>query len=282
VWVRDIRQVVEDAIVRAKPTNGKVTLIGYSAGAIRVGRALYQSDADVPWNRRDDVEFVMQKTERVVFMSPAMLGPNEEAATAAVPFATFPLTLTAKSREDRWDMLEERHLACTGHVVEGSRDQQWDQILAQDPIGAQWGGSDPERPLGLMRSPTFSTYGFNPSVGGKIDKPVLVLQGMDDTQAQPANSCALYNTLGTTRKVLVQVDCASHQMHIEGCSGTRCAHSEPAYGTPGTANFEGPHTTVQAALVEWIKDGRFNGSEAGRYVVGTNGVVSAGAGKCPP
>jgi pimeloyl-ACP methyl ester carboxylesterase len=40
VCVRDIRQVIEDAIARTQPTDGKVALVGYSLGALRVGRAL--------------------------------------------------------------------------------------------------------------------------------------------------------------------------------------------------------------------------------------------------
>jgi hypothetical protein len=32
VWVRDIRQVIDDAIARAEPTDGKVALLGYSLG----------------------------------------------------------------------------------------------------------------------------------------------------------------------------------------------------------------------------------------------------------
>ena len=37
VWVRDIRQVIDDAIARAGPTGGTVTLIGYSLGALMLG-----------------------------------------------------------------------------------------------------------------------------------------------------------------------------------------------------------------------------------------------------
>jgi hypothetical protein len=39
VWVRDIAQTIEDAIARAHPTDGKVTLVSYSLGTLRVGRA---------------------------------------------------------------------------------------------------------------------------------------------------------------------------------------------------------------------------------------------------
>jgi pimeloyl-ACP methyl ester carboxylesterase len=38
VWVRDIGQVIDDALAQAQPKDGKVTLIGYSLGAMRVGR----------------------------------------------------------------------------------------------------------------------------------------------------------------------------------------------------------------------------------------------------
>jgi predicted alpha/beta-fold hydrolase len=48
VWVRDIRQVIDDAIARSQPSNGQVTLIGYSLGALRVGRTLHQATRSFP------------------------------------------------------------------------------------------------------------------------------------------------------------------------------------------------------------------------------------------
>src|SRR5215207_4628319 len=44
VWVRDIDQVIDDAIERAQPTDGKVTLVGYSVGGQHVGRTLYANN----------------------------------------------------------------------------------------------------------------------------------------------------------------------------------------------------------------------------------------------
>ena len=41
VWVRDIDQVIDDAIERARPTDRKVALVGYSVGGQHVGRTLY-------------------------------------------------------------------------------------------------------------------------------------------------------------------------------------------------------------------------------------------------
>ena len=82
VWVRDIAQVMDDAIARAQPTDGKVTLVGYSLGALRVGRAL------------DAAKFpgIVDKVDRVAFLSPFFGGPTEETPPPQ-GFVTFPLTL---------------------------------------------------------------------------------------------------------------------------------------------------------------------------------------------
>ncbi len=69
VWVRDIRQVIDDAIARAHPTDGKVTLLGYSIGAQRVGRALYADNPVLPGSAG-----TIAKVNRVVFLSPLFGG----------------------------------------------------------------------------------------------------------------------------------------------------------------------------------------------------------------
>jgi len=291
VWVRDVRQVVDDAILRAQPASGKVTLIGYSAGAPRVGRALYQSAADYnrPWLRRDDIDHVRDSTDRVVFIAPLLIGPNEEPEETDMnpangPFITFPLAISGRVTTGRWDMSAARHLVCTGHYVSGSAEEQFEQTLARDALGSQWGGTNPADPTGVSRVPTFSTYGLNANVAPKIDKPTLVLQGLDDSQARPELTCPFYNALPAENKVLVELDCASHTMLVEGCSGTRCEHEDddipPAYGTRGDDTWAGPSRTIQAALVEWINDGKFHHERSGRFLVDTSGVVSASAGVC--
>lgn len=64
VWVRDIRQVIDDAIARTRPTDGKVTLVGYSAGGQRVGRTLYAANPILSGS----AEYIA-KVSRVVFVS---------------------------------------------------------------------------------------------------------------------------------------------------------------------------------------------------------------------
>ena len=61
---------------------------------------------------------------------------------------------------------------------------------------------------------------------------------------------------------------------LQGCSKQRCT---PASGTPyggqPSAPWAGPHSTLKAALTEWIKSGTFNGAASGRFTVDASGVA---------
>jgi hypothetical protein len=78
-----------------------------------------------------------------------------------------------------------------------------------------------------------------------------------------------------TDKVLVRIQCASHQMSAEGCGGLRCDDGDDStlpYGDQ-TQRWSGPYRTVAAAIVEWTKSGTFDGSRFGRYGVDPGGIV---------
>jgi pimeloyl-ACP methyl ester carboxylesterase len=271
VWVRDIRQVIDDAIARARPADGKVALIGYSAGGGRVGRTLYAANPVLPGSAA-----YIAKVSRAVFLSSIFrLGPTEEPPAVAAP--TFPLTLTTRAGSNGgWAMPAGRDAACGGHVIPGSQDRLWAQMMEHDTLGREWGGGDPAHPAGLNRSPTFSTYGWDDTVAGRLSTPALVFHGLDDTAAPPANATAIYEALPVANKVLVRVQCASHALLWQGCAGPRCT---PASGTPygGTAGapWAGPHATLKAALIEWIKRGTFNGAASGRFTIDASGVAGA-------
>ncbi|MFD7626311.1 hypothetical protein ACFV7Q_09720 [Streptomyces sp. NPDC059851] len=276
VWVRDIRQVIDDAIARAQPTDGKVTLIGYSLGAERVGRTLYAANPVLAGSAE-----VIAKVNRTVFLSPIFGGPTEET-TPPGGFATFPLHVTpfTTAAAGTWLMPPAREAACTGHVIPGSPEQFAAQLRQQETVGREWGGDAPDNPTGLTRSPTFSSYGWNTTVAGQLTPPTLVVQGFEDlgVPGGVANSSAIFNALpaSMTNKALVQVRCASHALHLEGCSGPRCTPQSgtPYGGRPGEP-WAGPHATLKAALTEWIKNGTFNGATNGRFTVDESGVASA-------
>jgi pimeloyl-ACP methyl ester carboxylesterase len=274
-FVRDIRQVIDDAIARAKPTDGKVTLLGYSFGGQLAARTLYAANPVLPGS----ADYI-GKVNRVVFLSSIFGFPTEETPPPT-GFATFPLRVGDPSSvaAETWRMSPEREAACTGHVVPGSPEQLRSQLLEQETVGREWGGTDPNNPTGLVRSPVFSSYGWNTTVAGQLTTPSLVIHGLEDTTAPPANSSAIFNALpaSMTNKVLVQVQCASHALPQEGCSGQRCAPESgtPYGGRPGKP-WAGPHATLKAALIEWIKNGTFNGAANGLFTVDESGVASSG------
>ncbi|HTI76899.1 MAG TPA: hypothetical protein VL634_18005, partial [Mycobacterium sp.] len=133
-----------------------------------------------------------------------------------------------------------RESACAGYQVDGSGEQAWRQLMKLQ------GDS-----TGLLRLPTFSSYGFNEAVAGHLSLPTLVMQGLDDVVV-PSSGSALYNALPPSipNKVLVQVDCATHEML-----------------------WERAHSTVTATLAEWITNGTFDGAQAGRFTVDASGTA---------
>ena len=286
VWVRDIDQVINDAITRnrrtyggAGPDGNKVALVGYSVGGQHVGRTLYAdnqneqllyADDDVKVEDLHNRENIIDKVSRVVFLNSFFgvipgqpgVGPTEEPANPFGP-PTFPLTLNRKLGSDAlWTPFTAA--ACTGRIIPGTKDRVWAQTMENDTVGRGWGN-----PPGLNRSPTFSGYGWNLDVAGKLSKPALVIQGLEDgvLPTGPTTGRTIYNNLykdlpayPRSKKVLVEVDCASHVLQWEGCDGAGCT----------------PHyVTLQKALIEWIKSGTFNnGAPSGIFNVNRSGVVS--------
>ncbi|MBT2440150.1 alpha/beta fold hydrolase [Streptomyces sp. ISL-36] len=270
VFVRDIGQVIDDAIARAKPRGGKVTLIGWSFGAAYVGRTLYAANPVIPGSAD-----VIKKVDRAVFQSSPFGTPTEEV-TPPGGFPTFPTRLTQEENILSGPTLPPgRDAVCTGHRIPGTQEQLWQQMMEEDPLGSTWGGSDPAHPAGVSRAPTLNLYGWNATVAAQQSTPALVIHGLDDTVAAPSGSTVLYNSLTVRNKVLVQVECGSHLLHLGGCTGPRCTPESgtPYGGRPGRP-WAGPHATYQAAVIEWIKAGTFDGAVNGHFVVDANGVAN--------
>jgi hypothetical protein len=167
---------------------------------------------------------------------------------------------------------------CSGRVIPNTPLEFAEQILDLDPLGATWGGYDPGHPTGLLRSPTFTRNGWNREVAATFTIPTLIFQGADDQTAFSQNSKNIFDALtSVTNKVLVQVECGSHQFLLEGCSGNRCDDQNPdttPYGQDSQV-WAGPHSTIAAALIEWIKYGTFDGSDCGHFIVNPSGVVGS-------
>ena len=275
VFASNIMLVIDDVIARVRPRGNKVVLVGNSFGGPSVARTLYRLG-----------EGAGRKIQRVVFLS-ALFNrfggvpvdtnlPTEEADLPAVERSTsFPLTV---ARLGGWTGVTSsaRDGFCTGRVVDGAPAALRTHLLGLDPIGSAWGGGDPDRPTGLLRSPTFSLYGWNRPVAATFTVPTLILHGADDTVAPVSNSEAMFDALTSVEeRVLVQVQCGSHMVQQEGCSLARCDDRDAAttpYGSD-TAVWEGPSSTISAALIEWVRHGTFDGSACGRFDVDASGIA---------
>jgi len=288
VWVRDIDQVIQHAIERADPADDKVVLVGYSVGGQHVGRTLYAGNPRGGQQLKERAE-IIDMVSSVVFVNSLFGGPPEEVDPFTPP--TFSLTVNGRpGSDDLWKLTEP--VPCTGRVIPGTRDQVWKQTLEHDPVGSEWGGDDPNNPTGLNRAPTFSGYGWNSTVARQLKKPTLVIQGLKDgvlpnvpnstEQVGPKTGEAIFKNLtAAEHKVLVQIECASHVLQWEGCAEgfdpppERCtpAGGGIPYGETEPVPWSGPHATFKTALIEWIKDGRFNKKEDGSFIVDESGVA---------
>jgi pimeloyl-ACP methyl ester carboxylesterase len=273
VFVRDIRQVIDDAIKKAHPSDGKVTLVGYSAGGMFVGRTLDPANPNVLLPNSADY---IAKVNRVVFLSSLFNAPATEPPASVL--ASFPLHVyDATDLATTWKMLPDRDAACTGHVVPGSPQQLWTQITERDPVGREWGGDVLGQPTGLARSPVFSSFGWGPAAASRLTPPTLIIHGAEDQVFPVTNGSDIYTNLpGTmTNKVLVTVSCASHGLLFEGCSGPRCVPppGQTPYGGTAGAPWAGPHSTFTAALIEWITNHTFNTHPSGQFTVDESGVA---------
>jgi pimeloyl-ACP methyl ester carboxylesterase len=268
VWVRDIDQVIDDAIERARPRDRKVVLVGYSLGGQHVGRTLYADNPNEQLlyaddNVNEDIhnrDKVIEKVSRVVFLNSVFFlsGPTEELDPFGPP--TFPLTLDNRAGSDAlWTPVNPDPQACPGRIIDGTKKQVWDQTMEHETVGRDWGTtpwSGSGSTGGLNRAPTFSGYGWNKTVAGQLSTPTLVMQGLEDRvlPTGPKTGHAIYDALpaSMTNKVLVEVRCASHALLWEGCAGAGC--------TP-------PHDTFKTALIEWIKSGTYKGHSNGSFTV---------------
>jgi pimeloyl-ACP methyl ester carboxylesterase len=288
VWADNVIRVIDDAIARARPDNNKVVLVGNSLGGVTVARALYPLGKK---QAEDQVENpVVNKVERVVFLSSLFNRLPGQVTDVDLPtvespeadeVASFPMAVFDSSEVNQ----PEGDSNCPGRGIPGLKDELWKQLMDHEELGRNWGEIDPvtKKPVGRLRAPTFSNYGWNPTVAGEFTIPTLVLHGLKDATSPPSNSHNIFNALTkVTNKVLVQVECAGHAMLWEGClddpksDRKRCNdgndNTKP-YGGDSQV-WAGPYSTVTAALIEWVKHGTFNGASNGHFVINESGVVS--------
>ncbi len=145
--------------------------------------------------------------------------------------------MTAQSQTDfkaNWD----RQVGCAEQYEPAASAAVWTEMLASDPVGATWG-------LGVRRAPQVPTWGFNQAVVAKMQTPFLMVTGAHDKQVAPERVRDLYADLGSKEKVIIDLACSSHN-----------------------AMWERNRLLLFKASLEWLKDGKVNGTSEGELKLG--------------
>lgn len=178
----DIDGVV--SYIRALRKVDKVSLVAWSLGGPRAGGYAAQHP---------------EKVRSMVLLAPAY-NRTAEAAAPALPRAGVAFNTQSKAEFiANWD----RQVGCSDQVEPSVREAVWSDMLASDPVGATWG-------TGVRRAPSTTTWGWNAAMAAATKVPALIIAGVHDKQVTPDRVRPLYDDLGSSRKVLIDLGCSSH------------------------------------------------------------------------
>ncbi|HEU5259122.1 MAG TPA: alpha/beta fold hydrolase [Vicinamibacterales bacterium] len=201
--------------VRALRGVDRVSLVAWSLGGPRSGGYAARNP---------------QKVNRLVLLAPAYGREGRGEAPAKVPADGVVFNTQSRSEFDaNWD----RQVGCSGQYDKAAADSVWSEMLASDPVGATWGS-------GVRRAPQTTSWGWNASVVTKTQTPTLMVAGVHDKQVQPERVKDLYEDLGASQKVMIDLACSSHN-----------------------AMWEKNHTMLFRASLEWLEKGTINGATTG-------------------
>jgi pimeloyl-ACP methyl ester carboxylesterase len=208
--------------VRALRHVEKVSLLAWSLGGPRSGGYAAQHP---------------DKVNRLVLLAPAYFRTAAAPAAPSAPAAP-PAAFNTQSHAEfvaNWD----RQVGCPAQYDQPASDSVWSEMLASDPVGATWGG-------GVRRAPnTLTTNGWTTAVVSKMQTPTLMVSGVHDKQVPQARVRDLYQDLGTSQKVFVDLACSSHN-----------------------AMWERNHLLLFRASLEWLEKGTVTGQQQGMLRLG--------------
>ena len=141
-----------------------------------------------------------EKVASVILLSPAY-GRNRRAeAPESLPVPGAAMTKQSKADfAAGWD----RQLGCVNQFEPAVRESVWAEMLASDPVGATWGS-------GVRRAPRVTTWGWSSDEVARQRTPMLLIAPETDGQVPPQRVRELYEDLGSSSKVLLNLACSSH------------------------------------------------------------------------
>jgi pimeloyl-ACP methyl ester carboxylesterase len=175
------------------------------------------------------------RVARLVVLAPAYNRTGALDAPTPLPPVTAPMNVQSQSDFiANWD----RQVGCPGQYEPGASAAVWSDMLKSDPVGATWG-------TGMRRAPQVPTWGFNQAVVTKMQTPFLMVAGVHDKQVAPERVRELFTDLGSKEKVFIDLGCSSHN-----------------------AMWENNHLLLFKASLDWLRDGKVNGTSAGEIKMG--------------
>jgi pimeloyl-ACP methyl ester carboxylesterase len=214
----DIGAVVDH--VRALRHVDKVSLVAWSLGGPRsAGYAAQNAD----------------KIDKLVLLAPAYNRNARAEAPRQIP--ADGAAMTSQSHAEftaNWD----RQVGCPGQYDAATSDSVWSEMIKSDPIGATWG-------TGVRRAPSVTSWGWTQDVVSKTQLPILMVSGVHDKQVPQDRVREMYNDLGSSKKVFVDLACSSHN-----------------------AMWEKNHLLLFDASLEWLSKGTVKGNASGMLKLG--------------
>ena len=140
------------------------------------------------------------KVKKLVLLAPAYNRDSPGQPPAQVPASGA--AMTTQSHEEftaNWD----RQVGCPNQYEPATSDAVWKAMIESDRVGATWG-------TGVRRAPQVTSWGWNGSVVAKMKTPVLMVSGVHDKQVPQERVKVLYQDLGSSQKVFVDLACSSH------------------------------------------------------------------------
>ncbi|MES3008746.1 MAG: alpha/beta fold hydrolase [Pseudomonadota bacterium] len=175
------------------------------------------------------------KVERLVILAPAY-----NRSRSATPPESIPVPGAAFTKQSQLDFDNgwNRQIACSNQVEPRVRAAVWQDMLASDVVGATWS-------TGVRRAPNTSVWGWTREVVAATKTPMLLVAGIHDVQVPPARVNEMYEDLGASEKVLLDLGCSSHN-----------------------AMWEINAPLLFDASLQWLRDGTVDGQ--------SNGIVRKG------
>ena len=181
-----------------------------------------------------------EKVDKLVLFGPSPYFPREEPPDL-MPEPGAPMILQSKDflLHRRW----QDHVRCEGQLEDaGVCEALWREIMALDPVGAQWG----PRGEGIMRAPNRMNFGWRNNLA-RIQAPTLVLLGEFDNYQKRLEA---WQGLRVDHRLFIKVSCASHFMQFE----------------------RGRHLLYRATI-GWLTSGSVDGVQRGEYSADVDGIL---------